>query len=123
MAFQPDHALVSGVDPDFACHFSQNLRFEVRRWEVRVRAEFEFFHLSCGALAGAGILIDESAWQRAQHLQGASGIGVLSLFAAPLLSGIARESVKPRFFLLLVCRAERFVVDGNQPGYITVFVS
>ena len=65
-------------------------------------------------------MIQKGAGQRAQHLQGASGIRVLGLFAAPLLSGVAEQSVKPRLFLLLVCRAQRFVVDGNQPRHVAV---
>ena len=102
MALQSRHALLCGVDPEFASHSGQRLHFQVRRAESQIGPEVKLLHRPRRALARTRVFVEECLGQHAQQLENDSGVRFLALFAVPLPARVAEERIQPRLFLLLV---------------------
>lgn len=120
MTFEAGHAFLRGINPDFAAHGGQGLRFEILGTEAGVGPEGEFLNSSGGADAGASVLIEERAGEHSEEFEHDAEVGVFALLAVLLQTGVGGKGVEPFLFFLSVEGAERGVVNGEQVGYIAV---
>ncbi len=88
--------------------------------KLRVGLEGELLHRPAARRGRTRKLVEECRGQHAQNLHGARRIAVLALLAVLLQAGVGQQRVQACLFLLLVGRAQRLVVDGEQAGHIAV---